>query len=338
MRVLLTGASGFLGANCLRHLLDHTDWDIVCPASFHHRGAPERITFTVRPDEWARVTVVTCDLSAPIADTTAALFGDVDYVINFASESHVDRSITKPVPFIQNNVNLVLNLLEYAREAKPKAFVQISTDEVYGSAPLGREHVEWDTVLPSSPYSASKAAQEAIAISYWRTYGVPLVLVNCMNLFGEMQDPEKFVPTIIRGILRGEPVPVHVSSTGVIGSRFYLHARNLADAVLFLLRRDRPVMLHDGAERPDRWHVVGERELDNLEMAQLVAKLLDRELNYRLVDFNIARPGHDPRYALNGAKLAAAGWTPPSGFDDSLRSLIAWSLANPLWVNRVAQP
>lgn len=334
-RVLLTGAAGFLGAHCLRHLLANTDWHIVCPVSFQHRGLPERITAVVDKDEWwYRVSTVKCDLSCPVNDTTQAVIGPVDYIINYASESHVNRSIAQPGPFIRNNVDIAVNMLEYARAVKPKVFVQISTDEVYGSAPVGYAHKEWDAIIPSSPYSASKAAQEAVAVSYWRTYNVPLVIVNCMNLIGEMQDPEKYVSMIITKVLRGEEVTVHASASGEIGSRFYLHAADLADAVLFLLRRGNFSLREHDTARPDRWNVVGDQELNNLELAQRVAKLLDRELNYKFVDYNIDRPGHDMRYALDGSKLAEAGWTPRIRFEDSLRDLVNWSVANPFWSNR----
>jgi dTDP-glucose 4,6-dehydratase len=334
-RVLLTGAAGFLGSHCLKLLLDQTDWEIICPVTFQHRGLPERLSVVVGTEErWQRVTVVKCDLSSHINDTTRAKFGNIDYIINYAAESHVNRSITDPVPFIKNNVDIALNILEYARVAKPEILVYISTDEVYGSAPDGYAHTEWDPIIPSSPYSASKAAQEAIAISYWRTYGVPLVLVQCMNLIGEMQDPEKYVSMIINKVLRDEKLTVHVAPDGRIGSRFYLHARVLADAVLFLVNRGNVAIRDHDTARPDRWNVVGDQELDNLELAQLVAKLLDRELIYELQDFNVERPGHDRRYALDGSKLAQAGWTAPVTFEESLRELVQWALANPFWTNR----
>lgn len=334
-RVFLTGAAGFLGAHCLRHLLEHTDWEIVCPVTFRHRGLSARITTVVdRPEWWDRVDIVKLDLSCPIDDMSIKRIGVVDYIINYAAESHVERSITAPVQFVRNNVDIALHVLEYARAVRPEIVLHISTDEVYGSAPRGREHREWDPIVPSSPYSASKAAQEAIAIAYWRTYGVPLAMVNCMNLFGEMQDPEKYVALIIKHVLAGNEVPVHASPTGEIGSRFYLHARNLADAALFLIRRGNLAILDSDTAVPDRWNVVGDRELDNLEMAQFVAKLLDRELKYRLTDFNAKRPGHDLRYALDGHKLAAAGWTAPIPFEESMDRLVAWTLANPAWADR----
>lgn len=334
-RVLLTGAAGFLGAHCLGYLLANTDWEFVCPVTFSHRGLPERLTAVVdQPEWWHRVKVIKCDLACPISDITAARFGPIDYIINYAAESHVERSIADPVPFVKNNVDIALHTLEYARQVQPRAFVHLSTDEVYGSAPVGYAHKEWDPIVPSSPYSASKAAQEAIAVSYWRTYDVPVVLLNCMNLIGEMQDPEKYLSIVIKKILRGEEVPVHASRAGEIGSRYYLHARSVADAVLFLLRRGDPSVRDHETARPDRWNVVGDREINNLEMAQLVAKLLDRDFTYRLTDFNEKRPGHDLRYALGGSKLADAGWVNPVNFDDALRQLVDWAVANPEWSDR----
>lgn len=166
--VLLTGAGGFTGAHVLRHLLVNTPWKIICPVTFRHRGNSDRIASSlVGNDAWhRRVTVDMIDLTAPIPDTVVNRWGPVDYVLNVASESHVDRSIDHPVPFVRNNVDLILSVLEYARQARPRLFLQMSTDEVYGPAPGGYDYREWDPLVPSNPYSASKAAQESIAISY----------------------------------------------------------------------------------------------------------------------------------------------------------------------------
>lgn len=341
-RVLLTGGAGFVGSHAVRHFLTNTDWHLILPVSFRHKGLPFRIQSAIEGLDGNRVTVVMTDLSAPIDGYTRSVIGPVDYIVNFASESHVDRSITEPVPFIRNNVDVMLNLLEYARKVKPEMFIQISTDEVYGPAPDGYAHKEWDTFIPSNPYSASKAAQESIAISYWRTYDVPVVLTNTMNMIGEMQDPEKFVPMVIQKALRGEEIPIHAAPGGRVGSRFYLHARNLADACLFLLKNTAPQMYRHGADRPDKWHIVGEREIDNLSMAQLIGKILYDEagvgqITVNLVDFHTSRPGHDLRYALDGSKIAELGWTPPVPLEDSLRKTIQWSLQNEMWaVNAMA--
>jgi len=233
-RVLLTGASGFFGSHLLRHLLMNTDWEIVCICSWRHKGTPERIKQACADGYEERIEVITHDLTAPLTETTKKRLGKIDYILNIASNSHVDRSIEDPVPFVEGNISLVLNMLELARELKPELFLQFSTDEVYGPAPEGVDYEEWSTIIPSNPYSASKAAQEAIAISYWRTYRVPVVITNTMNLFGQTQDPEKYTARLIRHIYNNEPVEVH-GRKGDIGSRFYLHARNGADAVLFIV-------------------------------------------------------------------------------------------------------
>ncbi len=331
--VLLSGASGFLGSHALRHLLANTSWQIVCPVSFSHRGVPERITLAVPDDQWHRVTVVRADLACPVADTTATAIGDIDLIVNYASQSHVDRSIADPAPFVTNNVSLMVNLLEYARQAKPKAFLHISTDEVYGPAPEGTRHKEWDPIIPSNPYSASKACQEALATSYWRTYQLPVVIVNSMNLIGETQDPEKYLPTVLRCLADGQKVPVHASA-GRVGSRHYLHARNLADAVLFLLRRGTVSAYAAGASRPDRWHCAGPNEIDNLELARMVADAAGLPFRYELVDSHALRPGHDLRYALDSSKLAGAGWSAPVDFPDALERTVKWTLERPEWLHR----
>ena len=172
-RILITGSAGFIGTHTVEHFIANTDWEIIGIDSFRHRGDSLRVN-----QDPTRYKIYTHDLTTPISDRLIRKIGDIDYIINMASESHVDRSITDPVDFCENNIKLALTMLEYAREAKPKIFIQISTDEVYGAALNGMNHKEWSTILPSNPYSASKAAQEALAISYWRTYGVPIVITT----------------------------------------------------------------------------------------------------------------------------------------------------------------
>jgi dTDP-glucose 4,6-dehydratase len=332
-KLLLTGAAGFIGSHFLEHILEKTDWEITCVSSWSHKGTPERIERALRhkDDYRNRVTVITHDLSALFTDYTKKRLGTFDYIVNFAADSHVERSITDPVPFVQNNVNVALTMLEFAREFPPEVFVQISTDEVYGVAPIGVNHKEWSPIVPSNPYSASKACQEAIAISYWRTYGVPLVITNTMNNFGETQDAEKFIAMVIKKINNSELVTVH-GTEDRIGSRFYLHARNHADAVLFLLKNTVATPYKEDINTlPDRYNVVGDIELNNLEVAKLVAKLMGKDLSYELINFHSTRPGHDFRYSLDGSKIKQLGWQAPLTIEQSLDSTIKWTMLNSLW-------
>lgn len=345
MKVLLTGAGGFVGHHTLAHLLKTTDWDIVATDSFRHLGTSARLraVFEELPNDVARVKVVTHDLTTPIDPVTAREFGNPDVIINMASESHVDRSISHPRPFVENNVALVLSLLEYARTLPNlKTFIQIGTDEVYGPAPEGVNHLEWSSQLPSNPYSASKSAQEAIAISYWRTFNVPVVLTNTMNIIGERQDVEKFVPLIINSLQQGKPVPVHAlerNGSWMSGSRFYLHARNQADALRFLISHfiKTPHKYTDGLERPERFNVRGETEVSNDEMVTLIAKFLGitkpKSELVKFINVEGTRPGHDLRYALNGDKLIEMGWKPPVAFEKSLERTVNWTVKNPIWIS-----
>jgi dTDP-D-glucose 4,6-dehydratase len=690
-KVLLTGAAGFTGAHMLRHLLVNTNWDVICPVTFRHRGNTDRIASAIQNNErWhRRVRVDMVDLTAPISSTVVDRWGQIDYILNVASESHVDRSIDDPVPFVRNNVDLILNVLEYARQVQPRLFLQMSTDEVFGPAPGGYDYREWDPLIPSNPYSASKAAQESIAISYWRAYAVPVIITNCwdmdtrlltenglrsydevsegdlvwtldeneqlvlqpvvrkvrmrgpermvriqsrsvsqlvtpnhrvmirrqtypdrtatwgpieethaenlldmggkrvliprtgewvgndsptydptqltdlgeiprrrrkyaayelsemsadllaelfgwfisegytsgndvfigalkgdqperierllanfgepnrgerfvrlnhaqlarlvettghgahnkripnfirnmapkylqvfldaaidgdgtrygtgariytcsellaadyaevamkcgyaasivqrrtlnpkrtkwntsyfvrihartdsqiygnhvteesydgdvwcvsvasgrvfaerdgrialtgqtMNLFGEMQHPEKYFAKIIRCVFRGEPVPVHVGPNGEMGSRFYIHARNFSDAWLHLIGRYGSETTCDentccgtlpmfplGDDRPARYNIVGDREVNNLELAQIIADRMGKPLKWEPVNFHSSRPGHDLRYALNGEKLAATGWKSPTTFEDSVNRTVDWMINHPEWL------
>jgi len=215
-RVLLTGHGGFVGSHTLIHILLNTDWEVVGLDSFRHKGVTDRvreILYESHPELVDRFTSFRHDLTVPLTDVLISDIGHIDYVINMASESHVDRSITDPVPFVENNVSLVLNMLEYARKAQPEKFIQISTDEVYGAAP-DNHHKEGEVHKPSNPYSASKAAQEDICYGYWRTYGLPIVITNTMNIIGEMQDSEKFVPMVISKVQKGETVTIHATPEG----------------------------------------------------------------------------------------------------------------------------
>ena len=340
-RLLLTGIAGSIGCHVIAHIFTNTDWDIIGLDSFNHKGWVDRIkVMTNDHQEWKeRLTLFVQDLTIPFSPIIIKRLGKIDYIINMASLSDVEASIKDPVPFVQNNVNLTLNMLEYARKTKPKVFIQISTDEVYG--PVANKNdsgvKEWGAILPSNPYAASKACQEAVAVSYWRTYDVPVIITNTMNNFGEMQQPSKFPVMVQRWIASGEKVIIHGEKRGdkvEIGSRSYIHSRNFADAVLFILKK-LPPHLHppDAVDKPDRYNISGDSQLDNLELAKMIAKLMGKEdFEYKVVDVHTLRPGHDRHYALSREKLEGLGWKPPLTFEDSLKNTIQWQMKHPEWI------
>ena len=347
-KVLLTGVGGSIATHFLAHIMTNTDWQVIGTDSFRHKGWMDRVVEVCKEHpEWKeRLTIITHDLTAPFSDLTKKKIGHVDYIISMASLSDVESSIKDPVPFIQNNVNLTLNMLEFARDIwnlgvhnqtppEGTAFIQISTDEVYG--PIEQKDSpktkEWDPIVPSNPYAASKAAQEAIAISYWRAYGVPLIITNTMNNFGEMQQGSKFPAMIQKWISQEKKVLIH-GNPGKIGSRSYIHSRNFADAIVFLLKETTPHLhVSNTADRPDRYNIGGDLQLDNLELAQLIAELMGKELDYELVDTHTTRPGHDPHYGLDSSKVYELGWKSPIPFKDSMGNCIKWQQDHPEWIH-----
>jgi dTDP-glucose 4,6-dehydratase len=345
-RVLLTGASGFIGYHCLKYFLEKTNWFVVCLDSFRHKGRYSRLA-ELKLDP-SRVSVLRHDLSVPIDESLENKILDkridptgelgeskLDIIINMASDSAVERSVSDPGSCWRNNCELIFNMLEFAKRVRPSVFFQVSSDEVYGDCPEGYSHPEWDVIAPSNPYAASKAAQEALAISYFRTFGVPVVITNTMNTIGTCQDKEKFLPKIIWKVATGQTLDIYSDprpdGSFKIGTRFYLHAENHADVFLWL--SDKKVSLYsDGSQRPDRYNVVGDVELNNLELAQMVADIMGKKLNYRLVKSDSARPGYDRRYALDGSKLSSMGWKPPVNFRFGLENVVKWTLDHPWWI------
>lgn len=336
MKVLLTGAGGSIGVHMLDHIMLNTDWDVVCTDSYRHKGYFDRVSQTLdnNPTWKGRITSMTHDLTAPFSYREVEKLSDIDYIINLASLADVWDSVANPAPFVRNNVEIMLTMLELARQIPNlKAFVQFSTDEVYGPADKDKAWAEWSALVPSNPYSASKAAQEMIGISYWRSYGVPLIITNTMNNFGQYQGSSKYPSIIQRKLMADETIDVHVSSDNQIGTRYYIHSRNVADAVLFILKNHPPYMHKAGqVDRPDKYNIVGNAQVDNLELAKTIARLMGKELKYRLVDFHSKEPGHDLHYGLDGAKLEKLGWKPPVSFEDSMKATIDWQLANPEWI------
>lgn len=333
-RVLLTGASGFVGSHVLEYLLQKTNWEITCVCSWEHKGTPERILDSkIYQEHKDRVKIVTHDLSVPFTETTTNNIGKVNYILNLASESHVDRSISDPVGFIKNNTGIALTMLEFARKVKPEVFLQFSTDEVYGPAFGDEKHHEWSRMIPSNPYSASKACQESIAISYWRTYGVPVIIVNTMNIFGERQDSEKYIAQIIKNIHNKKTIKIYGSKDNV-GSRIYLYAQNVSDALFFILENIKPKIYKEGSNdvRPEKFNIEGDYEIDNYELPKKIAEIMDQDFDYEFVDVKVARPGYDKKYSIDGSKLKKAGWKPPISFEEGMKKTINWTLDNPKWL------
>jgi dTDP-glucose 4,6-dehydratase len=338
--LLLTGIGGSIGSHFYAHIMHNTDWNVVGIDSFRHKGWCDRVRvcFDDHPSWIPRTKIITHDLTAPFSEITKKKIGKIDYVINMASLSDVYDSIVEPADFIKNNVALIINMLELAREIKPDVFIQISTDEVYGPTDGKTGLAEWATILPSNPYAASKAAQEAICISYWRTYDLPLIITNTMNNYGEMQQHNKFPAMIQKKIMAGEKVEIHAEPDGEIGSRSYIHSRNFADAVIFIIKNTKPYLHHPlKIDRPDRYNIAGDKQLNNLELAQLIAKLMGKELKYKIVDSVTARPGHDPHYGLDDTKLKTLGWKLPVPFEKSLKNVIDWQTKNSEWLEKNEQ-
>jgi dTDP-glucose 4,6-dehydratase len=328
-RAWLSGAGGFVGHHCLEYWLGRTDWDFTVTDSFRHHGKTDRIAAATRiPGYRERVTVVTHDLQVPFSEQAVQAASRVDYMVAMASESHVDRSLADPVPFAMNNVAVALNTLELARRLQPRALVLFSTDEVYGPVHGIATRDEWSPAVPSNPYAASKAAQEAFAVSYWRSFGVPVVIVNAMNILGERQAAEKYLPRLVRAVSRGETVRVHTGPGG-IGSRSYVHAGNVADAILFILR-DTKTAAFPEADRPSRYNLAGQERISNLELAEMVAAVLGRPLRYELADSG--RPGYDQHYGLAADKLTGLGWKPPVSLREGIERAVRWTAAHPEWM------
>ena len=327
-KIIVTGGCGFIGHHFVEHLCINTDWDIIIldKLSYASRGF-ERMRDTQMFDLYKnRVKVFTTDLILPLPEGIIKEIGeDVEYIVHMAAETHVDNSIKDPQLFITNNINSTVNMLEYSRKLKNlKIFFYFSTDEVFGPALNGKLFKEWDRHKPTNPYSASKSAAEQICISYENTYKVPLMIVNVMNAFGERQHVEKFIPLCVKKLLNNEKIYIHsYPDKKTSGTRFYIHGRNIASAVLFLIKN---------GVLGEKYNISGEKEVSNLEMAQLIAKFMNKELIYEMVDFHSLRPGHDLRYGLDGTKLFDMGYKLPLNFEESLKKTVEWTLNNQKWL------
>lgn len=327
-RVIITGGVGFLGHHMVDYLLSTTDAEIVILDRLDSSGNINRLT---ELDSWKdnanRVNFVWHDMRAEIHSNVVlcSMLGKADTILHIGAGSHVDRSIEDPLSFVMDNVVGTCNILNFARRQDSlENFVYFSTDEVFGPAPNGVDYLEWSRYNSGNPYSATKAGGEELCLAFHNTYKMPMKISHCMNIFGERQHPEKFIPLVIKKVLLGERVLIHADKTKTrAGSRFYIHAKNVCSAVDFILQR---------GENGDKYNIVGEKEIDNLSLANTIASILGKPLNYELVDFHSSRPGHDLRYALDGSKMRDMGWNLPMNLEKSLESVISWSLNNPKWM------
>jgi dTDP-glucose 4,6-dehydratase len=322
-RVLITGACGFIGHHVAEAMVA-AGHDVVCLDRIDQTSTQHRL-LSVQD----RVRFVWHDLKSPINEIVAAAIGPVDAIFHLAASTHVDRSIESSLPFVLDNVVGTANLLEYARSLDLALFLNFSTDEVFGPAPNGVSYKECDRYDARNPYSATKAGAEELAHAYANTYGVPVISTHCMNVFGERQHPEKFVPMVIGSVLQGRKVTIHADHDRVTpGSRFYIYGKAVAALMVRVLEA-----VHTGKlSVPDKLNIPGALELDNLAMAKQISECVGKPLDYELVDFHSTRPGHDLRYALDDTKITDLGILKHGNFEDDIARTVAWYLENRDWL------
>lgn len=323
-KIIVTGGCGFIGHHFIEHILKETDWyiyiiDKLTYSSFGFDRLKDIEVFNDR-----RIQIFTSDFSKPVVAGMFNEIKDAEYIVHLGAETHVDKSIEDPEPFVRSNVLGTMHILQMARRMEYlRRMVYFSTDEIFGPAPKGVKYKEWDRYNSTNPYSASKAGGEELALAWANTYKVPVMITHTMNVFGERQHPEKFIPMTVKNVIDGNTVKIHSDSTRTVsGSRHWIHARNVAGAIMFLLR--------NGNVR-EKYNIVGEEEVSNLEMAGIIAQIIGKELKYEMVDFHSSRPGHDLRYSLDGTKLKQMGYQFPKGFRESLEKTILWMIEHPRW-------
>ena len=339
-RVLITGGAGFIAHHLIYYLLKNTNWDIVSLDRLDYSGNLNRldnILSKLENKQKLRVKVVYHDLKSEINPWIKKEIGEIDIILHLAAGSHVDRSIDYPMEFVLDNVVGTANILEYARiinqSNKLERFIYFSTDEVFGPAPKGVDYKENDRYNSTNPYSATKAGGEELAVAYQNTYKLPVYITHTMNVFGERQHPEKFIPMCIKKIRDGELVTIHSDKTKKIpGSRHYIHAEDVAEAIYFILTNKLENEIDFGGAKCPKFNIVGSEELNNLELAKIIAESQGKNLKYEMVDFHSSRPGHDLRYSLSGKKMKKLGWQPSIKLTERIKQVVNWSLNNENWI------
>jgi len=331
--VVITGGAGSIGVHVISYICKNTNWNVVVLDSFHHKGYRERISRILKDNpEWiSKLRVIQTDLNCPINPQMIKEIGAVDYILHLAALSDVFFSVENPVYTIQNNINSTLVMLEYARVVKPEQFIYFSTDEVLGAVSIGTSHKEWETHRPSNAYSASKAASEDLCYAYWRSYDVPIIITNTMNNFSTMQSSSKFPVMVQKKVEVGDVVTIH-GNEKEIGTRFYIDSRMVAEALLHIIKLGAYHHKIGEIDEPNRYNIVGERAYSNLELAKIIAKIMGKELKYKLEDFHNSNPAHDIHYGLDGTKLEKTGWKPSKPFEVCLEEVIKWQQQNPEWI------
>jgi dTDP-glucose 4,6-dehydratase len=322
-RVLITGAAGFIGSNFVHHALaEHPEWQLVVLDKLTYAGNLENLE-----DVLDRITLVRGDIAD--REVVRKTIEGADIIVNFAAESHVDRSILDAAPFIETNVKGTQVLLEAARAVGLKRFVHISTDEVYGSIEKG-EFTEESPLQPNSPYAASKAAADLLCRSYFRTYGLPVVITRSSNNYGPYQFPEKLIPLMIYNALQGKPLPVYGRGEN---TRDWLYVEDNCRAIATVVQKGRVGEIYN---------IGGSAELRNIELVRQLCQLMAEALNKpvaeieELIAYVKDRPGHDWRYALDSSKITTElGWKPAIDVKNGLRRTIRWYLENRAWLEHV---
>lgn len=317
-RVLVTGGCGFIGSNFVRHMLARYPYEIINFDKLTYAGNLENLK-DLEGDP--RYTFVRGDI-ADRNDVESLFSREIDLVVNFAAESHVDRSILDPDAFVKTNISGTFCLLEQARQKGVKRFLQISTDEVYGS--LGKEgkFTEETPLSPNSPYSASKTSADLLAMAYYRTYGTPVVITRCSNNYGPYQFPEKLIPLIITNALADKELPVYGDGMNI---RDWIHVSDHCEAI--------DQVLHKG-DLGNIYNIGGENEKANIEIVKLILTILGKPES--LIRYVTDRPGHDRRYAIDSAKIKRTlGFSPATSFEKGMEETVKWYLSNESWWTRI---
>jgi len=319
LRLLITGGAGFIGSNFVRYILNHyADYHIVNLDKLTYAGNLENLAGLEHEPRHRLIQGDICDPDL----VGEALKGGVDAIVNFAAESHVDRSILQASEFVSTNIQGTLNLLDQSRKNRTARFVQVSTDEVYGSLEATGSFTETSPLAPNSPYAASKASADLLVRSYHQTHGFPALITRCSNNYGPYQFPEKLIPLLITNALAGMPLPIYGDGLYV---RDWIHVMDHCAAL------DR--VLHHG-KSGQVYNVGAGQEMPNLEAARLIVEYLGKAES--LLQFVKDRPGHDRRYAIDPSKLKRElGWEPDIPFHTGLQQTIDWYRRNAAWVEHV---